>query len=344
MKVIETSSVARFLICSAAFVIIVSGMKAAESLLIPFLLSIFIAVLCSPPLSWMHKKKVPYSVAIILIAAIVVAFGLIIGAVVSSSIHSFSQDLPIYQHKLQIQVVSVQEWLNGYGVDISSDLLREIFNPSIAMGFVGNALVSFGNVMTNAFMILLTVIFILAEESVFYSKLKMASSNSSNSLVAIERFTNSINRYMAIKSLLSIVTGLLITIWLIILDVDYPVLWGILAFLLNFVPTLGSMLAAIPAVLLALVQLGVGDAATVVIGYVVVNVVIGNIVEPRFMGKGLDLSALVVFLSLVFWGWVLGPVGMLLSVPLTMTIKIALESAGSTKGLSVMLGAGNRAN
>jgi len=114
----------------------------------------------------------------------------------------------------------------------------------------------------------------------------------------------------------------------------------LLAFLLNFVPTLGSIIAAVPAVLLALVQLGVGDAALVAAGYLAVNTVVGNGLEPRMMGRGLNLSALVVFLSLVFWGWVLGPVGMLLSVPLTMTVKIALESSDETKWVGAMLGSG----
>ena len=340
MTTLEHSATARFLIYSAAFIIVVAGMKTAESLLVPFLLSIFIAVLCSPPLSWLHRKNVPYGLAILLIIAMVVVFGLLIGAIVSSSIHSFSQDLPEYQNKLQTQVSALQTWLQGMGIDLSSARLQENFNPGAAMGLVGNTLASLGNVMTNAFMILLTVIFILAEQSVFYDKLKIASANSSSSLAAIDRFALSVNRYMAIKSVLSLLTGVLVVAWLALLGVDYPVLWGMLAFLLNFVPTLGSMLAAIPAVLLALVQLGTGDALLTATGYLVVNVVVGNVLEPRLMGKGLDLSALVVFLSLVFWGWVLGPVGMLLSVPLTMTLKIALESVEGTRGVAIMLGSG----
>ena len=194
--------------------------------------------------------------------------------------------------------------------------------------------------MTNAFMILLTTVFILAEEVGFSDKFRHAYRDSEKTLVAIGRFTKSVNQYIAIKSALSLLTGFLIFIWLLILDVDYPVLWALMAFLLNYVPTLGSILAAIPAVLLALVQLGPFSALLVGLGYFAVNVVVGNVLEPRITGKGLGLSALVVFLSLVFWGWVLGPVGMLLSVPLTMTVKIALESFEETHWLGVMLGAG----
>ena len=139
---------------------------------------------------------------------------------------------------------------------------------------------------------------------------------------------------------MSLLTGTIILVWLWILGVDYFVLWGMLAFLLNFVPTLGSIIAAIPAVLLAVVQLGVGDAVLVGVGFLAVNLGVGNILEPRVMGRGLDLSTLVVFLSLVFWGWVLGPVGMLLSIPLTITVKIALESVDETRWIGVLLSSG----
>jgi predicted PurR-regulated permease PerM len=124
--------------------------------------------------------------------------------------------------------------------------------------------------------------------------------------------------------------------WLI--GVDYPVLWGVLAFMLNFVPNIGSIIAAVPAVMLALVQWGVSSAVIVAAVYVAVQVMIGSIIEPKFMGRGLGLSTLVVFVSLVFWGWVLGPVGMLLSVPLTITVKLALDSKPETQWLGHLLG------
>ncbi len=127
------------------------------------------------------------------------------------------------------------------------------------------------------------------------------------------------------------------------LGVDFPALWGLLAFLLNYVPTIGSFIAAVPALLLALIQLGPLTAAVAGIGFFVINVLMGNVVEPRYMGRGLGLSTLVVFVSLVFWGWMLGPVGMLLSVPLTMTAKIAMEANPSSAWLAVLLGPAEKA-
>jgi len=135
-------------------------------------------------------------------------------------------------------------------------------------------------------------------------------------------------------------TGIAIGIWLWLLEIDYALLWALLAFLLNYVPNIGSIIAAIPAVLLALIQFGMGASLITALGYAVVNLVIGSFIEPKFMGRGLGLSTLVVFLSLVFWGWVLGPIGMLLSVPLTMILKIALQSNDDTRWIAIILGSG----
>lgn len=338
----DSSPISRFLFVFAAFVIVIAGMKAAEALLVPFLLSVFIAVICSPPLVWLKAKGLPAGLAVLVVILVIVILGVSVGAVVSASINSFSQDLPDYQKRLQELTGGAQVKLASLGVDVSGSNLKESFNPGAALGMVGNTLKSLGNLMTNALLILLTVVFILTEEMHFSDKLKMAIVDHEKTTGAIKRFTDSVNSYIALKTLMSLLTGCFIFVWLWVQGVDYPVLWGLLAFLLNFIPTLGSILAAVPAVLLALVQLGgVGDAAITGLGFLLVNFIVGNVLEPKLMGRGLNLSTLVVFLSLVFWGWVLGPVGMLLSIPLTMTVKIALESFDDTRWLGVMLGAGN---
>lgn len=331
---------ARFLVLMAAFVVVVAGMRTAETLLVPFLLSLFIAVICSPPLVWLKGRGVPSGLSLLIILLSIVGMGLLIGAVVGSSINDFRGDLPEYQERLKGLSHQLQQFLNTKGIEVSQEQWQEIFDPSVALSFAGNTLASLGNVMTNAFLILLTVIFILAEEVRFSDKMMHAHPEAQKVVEAMGRFTRSVNQYMAIKTSLSLLTGLVAMTWLWWLGVDYPALWGMLAFLLNFVPNLGSILAAVPAVLLALIQLGVPEAALTAAGYVAINVVVGNMIEPRMMGKGLDLSTLIVFLSLVFWGWVLGPVGMLLSVPLTMTVKIALENIEGTRWLGVMLGSG----
>ena len=228
--------------------------------------------------------------------------------------------------------------LGKFGFTMPDQALLESFNPSTIMGMAAKLLTSLSGVLTNTFFILLTATFILLEASSFPKKLRSMSDNPDSSMSQFNRLTDTIKRYLAMKSVVSLFTGIVITVWLAIIGVEYPILWGLLAFLFNYVPNIGSIIAAVPAIMMALVQSGIGLATSALIGYVIVNVVVGNVIEPKVMGRGLGLSTLVVFLSLVFWGWVLGPVGMLLSVPLTMVVKIALESYDQTHWIAVLMG------
>ncbi|MCZ6855076.1 MAG: AI-2E family transporter [Gammaproteobacteria bacterium] len=331
-------STSRTLVVFAALIVIVAGLKAAEDLVVPFLLAAFIATIAATPVFWLEKHRVPVAISIfaVMVTMVVVLIG--IGALVAQSASDFTDRLPFYRDNLTAQVNDIIAWLGQFGIEISSEVIANYFDPAKALELAGTTLRGFGAALGNSFLILLTVIFILAEASSFPRKLRDVLNNPDRNLPYFSRFAENVNRYIAIKTTVSVATGFIIGIYLTILDVDFPVLWGLLAFLLNYVPTIGSIIAAVPAVLLALVQLGTGSALLTAGGYVVVNIVMGNAVEPRFMGKGLGLSTLVVFLSLVVWGWMLGPVGMLLSVPLTMTAKIAMEANPSTIWLAHLLG------
>lgn len=322
----------------AGCVVVVAGMKAATVILVPFLLSAFIAIICAPAMFWLQRKGVPSAVALLIVVVVVLGIGGLVGTLVGQSVSSFSQDLPMFQDKIKQQTASMVAWLAAKGVDTTTLALDEMFDPGGAMRLAGTLLNSLGNVLTNGFLILMTVIFMLLEAANFPNKLKVVMGTPDASLARWERFTNDVKQYMAIKTWVSLATGIVIAIWLTILGVDYAMLWGLLAFALNYVPNIGSIIAAVPAVLLALVQVGPGKALAAAAGYLAVNLIMGNAIEPRFMGRGLGLSTLVVFLSLLFWGWVLGPVGMLLSVPLTITAKIALDSRDDTRWLAVLLG------
>ena len=188
-------------------------------------------------------------------------------------------------------------------------------------------------------LIILSVLFLMVESTSLPEKLRSISQNPDKTLGDLAAFMKSVNHYLVIKAAMSLVTGLAIAIYLTILGVDFAIIWGSLAFFMNFVPYIGSIIAAIHAVTLALLDAGPVVALSVAAGFVVVNVIVGNVLEPRYMGKGLGLSTLVVFLSLLFWGWVFGPVGMFLSTPLTMIVKIALENDPRSRWISVLLSA-----
>ncbi len=321
----------------AAIVIVIAGMKTAQALLVPFLLAIFIAIICAGPMLWLQQRKVPAGAAVLLVIAAVMLSGGLLLTLLGTSVNDFTNDLPFYQEKLRGQTVALLSYLDRFGIQVSKELLLEHFDPGKVMQYSASMLAKAGGVLTNSFLILLTVIFILFEAAGMPNKLRSALTDADTSLASFERFVLGVRQYLAIKTLVSFATGLIVAIGLSLLGVDYPLLWGLLAFLLNYVPNIGSIIAAVPAVLLTSVQLGLLQALFVVLIYLTVNLVMGNAVEPRLMGRKLNLSSLVVFLSLVFWGWILGPVGMLLSVPLTMIVKIALEQSESTRWLAILL-------
>jgi predicted PurR-regulated permease PerM len=338
-KITEQSQAVKFLVIAASFVIIVAGMKAAESIIVPFLLALFIAIIASPPYFWLQRKGLPKTISMILVIFAFLFVISIIGLLIGTSINDFTSKLPLYETKLRSQMQAVIAWLAGTGILEKQINLNEMFNPSSVFKIVANMLNEVSGLFANGFLILLMIIFMLLEVSTIPLKLKKMFTDPETSIKRVNSISDNINKYIAIKTAISIGTGLLVTIFLIIVGVDYPVLWGVLAFALNFIPTIGSIIALIPAVLLTIVQLGFGDALIVLIGYLVINTIMGNILEPRLMGKGLGLSTLVVFISLIFWGWVLGPIGMLLSVPLTITIKIIFDSSEETRWFAILLDA-----
>ena len=331
-------SVSQIFVTAAAFVVVIAGMRAATGIVVPFLLSAFIAIISTPPMFWLQRKGLPDWLAIVCVIMLVVISVVLVSGLIGSSIGGFTANLPNYQVQFDSIFATAIKALEDFGVDTSDMGLNDIFDPGSVMRLVAAGLSSFKLVLTNGFLILMTVIFMLMEASGLPKKLKMIMGEQENALDTFDEFVANVKQYMEIKTLVSLGTGAIVALGLFIIGVDYPLLWGLLAFLLNYIPNIGSIIAAIPPVLLAMIQLGFGEALIVAVLFLTVNIVMGNVVEPRFMGRGLGLSTLVVFLSLLFWGWVLGPVGMLLSVPLTITVKIALASHEDSRWLAILLG------
>lgn len=331
-----------FLIRFAAFIVVIAGIKAASEIVLLVLVSVFIAVAVAPPIFALQKRGVPFVVGLILVMGALV--GIVGGAagLVGSSARDFRQQLPFYEQRVREAVPAMTEVLQPFGVELSdfTDSVRELADPGQIMNLTASFFAGFGGLLADSFLIAVMVIFILLEASTFPTKVQAAFGDRGKTTERFGRLAASINRYLVIKTWISLLTGVVAAVWCAVFGLDFAVLWGVLAFLLNYVPNIGSILAGLPPVLLAVVQLGPGKALIILIGYAVINNVLGNFVEPRFMGQGLGLSTLAVLLSLVFWGWVLGPVGMLLSIPLTMAVKIAMESGPNTRWMAVLLGSG----
>ena len=321
----------------AAICIIFAGVKTAANILVPFLLSIFIAIICNPLITKASKYNIPKAISIITVIIVFVTLALSLTGLVGQSLNELSQHIPKYREQLNAQFTWVTEFFSHYDIHLSTSTLAEYFDPAAAMGLAAEMLSGFGSVMANLFLIILTVVFMLFEASSFPNKIHFALDDPQMRLKQIERFLTSVNHYIAIKTLVSIATGCIVSLMLWSFNLDFYILWGVLAFLLNYIPNIGSIIAAVPAVTLAMLQLGIAEAGLIGIGYITINMIMGNIIEPRYLGKGLGLSTLVVFLSLIFWGWLLGTVGMLLSVPLTMILKIGLENSPEGRWLAILL-------
>lgn len=323
----------------AAVIVVIYGMQMAKVLLVPFLIAAFLALITARPMLWLQQKRVPSFLAAMIIVSTIMLILAMVGTILGSSIAEFTAALPGYQARLDTIVDGVFDFvvkhLNG---DESMESLGDMIDPGWAMGLVATILNSLKDVLTNTFLIIFTMIFMLLEVSSFGTKVQAAFGRSADSLQRPRAFLNDLGRYLGIKTLVSSATGLCAGLLTWSIGLDFPLLWAMLAFLLNYVPTIGSIIAAVPAVLLALVQLGPGEAGAIAVGFAAINVAFGNMIEPRLMGYGVGISPLVVFLGLVFWGWVFGPVGMLLSVPLTMTFKLAFESKANTRWIAILIG------
>ena len=326
------------LVYIAALIIIIAGVIYAKSIIAPFLLALFISIICIQPITWLEKNRIPRWLAlIIVILGLIVLFSgftFLIGGTLSS----FSGNLSKYEATLTTISNSFIQYLNEKGLKIPQDQISNMIQPAKILEFTASALNTIFNMMGNTFIIFLIILFILMEFGSFSVKAKAIRSESGKSISYFSTILQNIRHYLAIKTLLCISVGILIYLALIIIGVDYPLLWALIAGVMNYIPNIGSIVATIPTVLFALVQLGLGGALWTLGSTMVIHNILGNFIEPRLMGRGLGLSTLVVFLSLLFWGFILGMVGMFLSVPFTMTIKIILEQNEKTKWLAILLG------
>jgi len=325
-------------VTAAAVVVVIYGMQMAKVLLVPFLIAAFLALITVRPMLWLQQKRVPSFLAALVIVSAIMLLMAVVGTILGSSIADFTAALPVYQARLDAIVAGAFQFVteNLRGGE-SMESLGDMIDPGWAMGLVATILNSLKDVLTNTFLIIFTMIFMLLEVSSVGTKVEAAFGRSAESLERPKIFLQNLGRYLGIKTVVSIATGFCAGLtWS--LGLDFPLLWAMLAFLFNYVPTIGSIIAAVPAVLLALVQLGPGAAGATAIGFAAINVAFGNIIEPRLMGYGVGISPLIVFVGLVFWGWVFGPVGMLLSVPLTMVLKLVMESDENTRWIAILIG------
>ncbi|MET6677663.1 AI-2E family transporter [Citrobacter amalonaticus] len=341
-KPIITLNGLKIVIMLGMLVIILTGIRFAADIIVPFILALFIAVVLSPLVQRMVKLRVPRVLAISLLVIIIVMAMVLLLTYLGTSLNELARTLPQYRSSLVIPLKNLEPWLVRLGIGVSVDEMVKYIDPNAAMTLITNLLAQLTNAMSSIFLLLLTVVFMLLEVPQLPTKFQQIMVRPVEGMAAIQRAIDSVSHYLVLKTAISLVTGLVVWGMLAALDVRFAFIWGLLAFALNYIPNIGSVLAAIPPIIQVLAFGGLYDALVVLAGYLIINLVFGNILEPRIMGRGLGLSTLVVFLSLIFWGWLLGPVGMLLSVPLTIIVKIALEQSVGGQSIAILLGDANK--
>jgi len=333
----ELGKGSKYIIFAASLVIIFAGINLAQSVIVLILVSIFFSLLGAPPVLWLKTKKIPSSLAVFIVMFCMVIILMLIGAQIGRSFSGFSEDLPLLQLQLKEQVIEISKYLTAKGVAVNEKFFMEYINPESIMILTASLLTGLSSILSDIVLILLTVTFILLEVSSFPLKLRAILGDPNQAFPQFNLFINDMKRYMLMKTILSLITGIFIGMWLFIFGVDYPLLWGFLSFLLNYIPNLGSIIAAVPATILSLIQLGFEKAIIVLVGYILVNFIIGNLLEPKLMGRKLGLSTLIIFVSLIFWGSLLGLVGAILCIPLTITAKFAFEGNEKTRWIAIIL-------
>lgn len=322
---------------TASLVIVGAGIYAARPVLTPVLLSALITMATVPLLNFLRRHRVPDGLSIAMVMALALCALVLFGVLVGTSLNMFVARLPHYVTQLAAGIESLRLWLAGHGMVLSSELVGEMFDPAPILSVIARLLQGLAQFLSMATLVLIVVAFMLLESLGLRAKLARIAL-SPRHIEDLESASRLVDRYLAVKTAASVTTGGLVGIWTAALGLELSVLWGALAFVLNYVPTIGSIVAAIPAVALGALQLGPGMGLLIALGYLAINITIGNGIEPRAMGTALGISPLVVFFSLLWWGFLLGPVGALVSVPLTVVVRIYLASVPELAWIAVLLG------
>lgn len=325
----------RLLVGAASFVIVGAGMVQMRAILAPFLFALLVAIAGALPLRWLQNRKVPGPLAALIVAGLFCSILLLLGGLAAQSLEGFTEALPGYRTDLEALFEKVQGRLDPYGLEIPSRLSQ--IDEGVMMGILTSLLQGLARSFSSVATSVVILVFLLLEAADYRVKFRAALSDTVD-VGRLEKVTDDVQRYLFVKTVTSAVTGFLIWVLCLISGIDFPVLWGLVAFVLNYIPVVGSIIAAIPAVLLGCISLGWVSVLALAIGYAVVNTGVSNFLEPQLMGRHLGLSPLIVFMSLVFWGWAWGPIGMFLSVPITMLVKILFENSDDLRWVATLMG------
>ena len=324
----------------ATLVVILGGIKLSAEIVVPSLLALFLAIVLNPLVSTLMRRGLRRGMAIGVVVVVILLVLMMMAGMVASSADEFSAIYPQLQSQAEQKLAVLQHAAARFHIRLSSESLMQRLDPGAMVNVATSMFSQISGAMTQLVLVVMTMIFMLFEVHHLPYKLRNALVNPQIRIAGLHRALKGVTHYLALKTLIGLITGLAVWLVLLALGVQFALLWGAVAFLLNYIPNIGPVIAGIPPVLQALLLNTPLDAGLVAGLFIAIHMLCGNMLEPRLMGRGLGLSSLVVFLSLIFWGWLLGPVGMLLSVPLTSVCKILMETTPGGSKLAILLGNG----
>ncbi len=346
----------RTLLILATLVIVIAGLKAAERFFVPFLLALFIATVSFPITAWLRRHKVPRFFAVI--TTVLVDFAFLAG-VVLIGVTLIGELQEKWESKYQAQstqklaqtedwaVATIVKWSNvpeeearrNVRAYVTEDLTKQLSNIKVEdiVGLGTNVVGRVTAFLGAAFIVVLFTVFMLMEARMFGRRLSLIAEARGPNFERMLHAGKDIQRFLGIKTVVSLATGFLAGFLCWAAGLDFFILWGILAWALNYIPVMGSIVAGIPPTILTLVLMGWPSALAVGVGYVAINTFLGNFIEPMMMGRRFGISTLVVIISVMFWGWVWGPVGMFLAVPIMMMLKVILENSYEFRWIAVAI-------
>jgi AI-2 transport protein TqsA len=299
---------------------------------------VVLALLFSPIYAWLRRHRIPTPLALVIMLVGLTLLFLAIAGILGVSIARFSGDIASYTSKLNHQLDNIQNLTKSVGVSKAD--LQKALSPSALTGAIGAVLGGVADFLSNLFLILIIVLFLLAEGPDMMNRLRASAGEDHPQVARLTIFGRSVIRQLGLRAIVNLFTGAGVTVLLLVLRADFPLMWGILAFFLSFIPWIGLPLAVAPAVVLALAEHGVTSALLVIAGVTVINILAENAVSPMLMGRGLSISPTVLFIGFIFWAWLLGGPGAFLAAPLTIFLVLMLDTFPETRWLASVMGMG----
>src|SRR5918998_1158794 len=333
---LRRASFLRVLLVLAATVVVLVGIRLGAPILNPIFFAIVLTLLVGPIYSWLLRRGLPTPLALVLMLVFLLILFVGLSFVLGASIVRFSERVGFYTAQLNGQLNSLDTLIERLG--LSNVDLQDVVKPSALAGALGVVLSGITGFLSDLFLILMIMLFLLGEGPAMMNRLRTSVAKDNPQVQRLTTVGRSVVRQFGLRAIVNLVTGAGVTVMLFLLGVDFPLLWGILTFFLSFVPYIGLVLAVTPAVVLALAEFGLDRALLAIAGVVVINVLAENVLSPLMMGRGLNLSPTVVFLSFIVWAWLLGGPGAFLALPITLFVAVMLDTFPETRWLASIIG------